>query len=131
VGAIRRKPTMDDTRPGSRGNAIASDCYDAEPALVAAGVMVRIAGPSHVYGGAYDDSGEDNDENGDGGSFHRPLVRWRSIMSWAALISAVILSARARWSGSENRSGWERLMSSRRVLSTSSIEAPGTRPSRS
>src|SRR5215212_443422 len=122
---------MDDTRPGSRENAITSDWYDAEPALVASGVMVRIAGTSHVYGGAYDDSGEDNGENGDGGSLHRPLVRWRSMVSWAALISAVILSALTRWSGSGNRSGWERLMSSRRFLSTSSMEAPGTRPSRS
>src|SRR5918997_343252 len=32
--------------------------------------------------------------------------RWRSIASWAALISAVIRSALARLSGSENRSGW-------------------------
>ena len=31
---------------------------------------------------------------------------WRSILSWAALIWAVTRSALARFSGSENRSGW-------------------------
>ncbi len=49
--------------------------------------------------------------------------------SWAALISAVTRSARVRLSGLEKRSGWKRLTSSRRFLSTSSIEEPGTRPS--
>src|ERR671911_2756438 len=49
--------------------------------------------------------------------------------SWAALISAVTRSARSRFSGSEKRSGWKRLTSSLRFLSTSSMEALGTRPS--